>query len=116
MSHHVSIYYIKVYSVYTKEEKSQFKTVKRPQRRKKNVDKLVNYLPCQPGSGGLKKNKKGRYWLHAEGHQHAESCDAFMVKQYQTLVKIKIVLLCDSDLKYNYTSVIKNTQETELAI
>lgn len=26
-------------------------------------------------------------------------CDAFMVKQFQTLVKIEIVLLCDSDSK-----------------
>lgn len=37
--------------------------------------------------------------------------DAFMVRQFQNLVTIKTVLLvvlCDSDLKYNfYTSVIK---------
>lgn len=29
--------------------------------------------------------------LHMMGHQHAESCDALMMKQFQTLVKINIV-------------------------
>lgn len=36
-----------------------------------------------------------------------EGCDAFKVKQFQT-GEIKIVSLCDSNLKYNhYTSVMK---------
>lgn len=38
----------------TKEEKSLFKTVKRPQGRKKSLDKIVNYLPLQTGNGGLR--------------------------------------------------------------
>lgn len=40
-------------------------------------------------------------------HQCAESRDVFMLRQLQTLVEIKVALLCDSD--YNcYTSAKKN--------
>lgn len=42
----------------------------------------------------------------------AENNDAFVVKQFQMLVKIKIISKCDSDLKYNYyTSVIKTHRD-----
>lgn len=70
----------------------------------------------------VKKNKKGKIKIHVSaadsGYQRgrgqknkngsscmrAESHDAFRVKQFQSLVKIKTVLLHDSDLKilYNY--------------
>lgn len=42
------------------------------------------------------------------GHQCLIGHNAFMVKPFQNLVKIKILLLSDSDLKYNlYSYVIK---------
>lgn len=41
-------------------------------------------------------------------HQCAESRDVFMLRQLQTLVKIKVALLCDSDYNY-YTSAKKPT-------
>lgn len=41
--------------------------------------------------------------LSIAGHRNSETT-AFMVKKLQSMVKFKIVLLCDSDLKY-YTSV-----------
>lgn len=52
------------------------------------------------------KNKKG-----TSSHV-VERYDAFMVKRFQTLIMVKIVLLCDSDFKYNYyTSAIKTYME-----
>lgn len=51
---------------------------------------------------------KRMHQIHVVEDQRAESCDIFMLKQFQTLYNIKTVLLCDSDLKYNYfTSIIK---------
>ncbi len=46
-----------------------------------------------------KNNSRQEFPSSAVGHQRAESGDAFIVKQLQTLVKINIV---SSDLKYNY--------------
>lgn len=43
-------------------------------------------------SEGHKEKSKG-HQLHLVGHKHAGTCDAFIVKQFQTLTEIRIVVL-----------------------
>ncbi len=50
-------------------------------------------------TGVKNTNLKKRAPASCGGAPTAESRDAFVVKQLQTLFKIKILLLCDSDLK-----------------
>lgn len=49
--------------------------------------------------------------LHSRDKEEAES-QAFIVEQFQTLVKIKILLWWDSDFKYNYYTCAQITMNT----
>ncbi len=46
----------------------------------------------------MKKNSQKRHQLNILGHQRAERCNAFMMKEFLTLVKIATVLLRDLEV------------------